>query len=187
MPPTAVAEPGQIAGQTDLEDHLNDEGGEAGRLERVAQAKNEQADELLEAGDEEAANIARIEADDAQSQAQELRAEGGATGAMPASAEGLTEVPLDPEEIIVNGIEMEYLDFGGKKPGGASLKLVGGKVALERGHAFPKGTRIKFEGEAVVGKVAGVDTRDPKTGQVTNSEQQHDARIVQLYVSLPDD
>ncbi len=91
--------------------------------------------------------------------------------------------PPDVDEIKVDGTtQLELFKLGGKLPTSATIKLTGGKVALVEGEAFNKGDRIRFSGEAVVNDVGQKDAHDPKTGQVVNCEQRHEARIVDLRV-----
>lgn len=179
------------------EDAKQYEDGPIGRAEKLADEKNDQADELTEAGDDEGAQIARIEADEqtelarslrldeGDSKAGELRKEAGEpVGEMPPGE--LPEDPdIAPESIVVAGIEMEYPDMGGKRPDRASLSLQGGRVMLVDGTALPKGTRIKFSGEAVVVGAGQHDTTDTATKQVTHSEQKHTALISDLRIEVP--
>lgn len=90
----------------------------------------------------------------------------------------------EPEEIRVAGTtQLSIFDLGGKKAASATIRLVGGKVALMEGQAYRKGDAIHFEGTAVVNEVGQKDQHDPKTGLVVSAEQRHGARIVDLVVS----
>lgn len=71
-------------------------------------------------------------------------------------------------------------DVGGKKPTSAGLRLVGGKLDIDR--SFKKGEKIVLRIEAEVGELAFVDQRDGKTGQVIGCERRHKARIVGVSV-----
>jgi hypothetical protein len=87
------------------------------------------------------------------------------------------------EELRVDGTtQLGMIDFGGKKPTSASLRLVGGAVKLVEGKAYQKGDVIHFEGTAVVNDVGGKDTHDPKTGIVVSCKQVHVARILDVRV-----
>jgi hypothetical protein len=198
--PTAVAEPEVdiIPGQTDIESTLVvggfDENPEVARHERLAESKDAEADELIDKGDEEGANILRIEADDERSKAAELKENAGeATGqgdpvadAVAAERRDSEAAALPPEDIIVSGIAMGYPDMGGKKPTSATLKLVGGKVNVAEGTAFKKGQTIAFSGVAVINFVGQKDKHDAATQQVTGAEARHEARITDLIVELPE-
>lgn len=157
-----------------------------GRHEKAAHEKDIAHDELLEQGDEEGANFARIEADAERANAAELREEAGEpTGAMQNEREPQAD-DIPPEEIIVAGIDMSYPSLGGKRPTAASLKLVGTKVKLVAGTGFKKGTRIQFTGVAVVNFVGQKDGHDPTTQMVTDAEQRHEARVTDLIVEVPE-
>jgi len=195
-PPTAVAEPevDVIPGQTAIDSDETvggfDENPEVARHEKLAEEKDAQADALIDNGDEEGANILRIEAEDERSKAAELKAEAGeATGqgdpaadAVAAERRDAEAAALPPEDIIVSGIEMSYPSMGGKKPTSATLKLVGGKVTVAEGTAFRKGETVKFSGTAVINFVGQKDKHDSATQQVTGAEQRHEARITDLRV-----
>lgn len=205
MTPTAVAEPGSttglpdetpvIPGQTAIDSDETvggfDENPEVARHEKLAEDKDAQADALIDNGDEEGANILRIEAEDERSKAAELKAEAGeATGqgdpaADAVAAERSEAAALPPEDIIVSGIQMSYPSMGGKKPTSATLKLVGGKVNVAEGTAFKKGQTIAFSGVAVVNFVGQKDKHDAATQQVTGAEARHEARITDLVVEIP--
>ncbi len=89
----------------------------------------------------------------------------------------------DPDEIIVDGTtQLAMFDMGGKQASHATIKFTGGKVKLVAGEAFRKGERIRFSGEAVVNVLVQKDEHDPKTGQVVDCEQRHEARIIDLQV-----
>lgn len=194
--PTAVADPEAIPGQTTVSDQLaKQRDGEVARLNRAAEKKIEQAEKLEDDDDPEGADIARIEATDLQQKAAALRTKGGAAVDPPRDPEADAEKAqkddqassdLAPEEIIVAGIEMPYINVGGKKATHGSLKLSGGKILLQAGTAFKKGTTIEFSGKAVIKDVGVVDTHDPTTRQVTDAEQRHVARIVDLQVEVPE-
>lgn len=197
-PPTAVAEPEVIPGQTaiDSEETVGgfDENPEVARHEKLAEEKDAQADALIEDGDEESANILRIEAEDERSKAAELKAEAGeATGqgdpaadAVAAERRDAEAAALPPEDIIVSGIQMSYPSMGGKKPTSATLKLTGTKVDVAEGTAFKKGMTITGRFVAVVNFVGQKDKHDAATQQVTGNEARHEARITDLIVELPE-
>jgi hypothetical protein len=199
-PPTAVAEPevdvtpGQTAIDSDETVGGFDENPEVARHEKLAEDKDAQADALIDNGDEEGANILRIEADDERSKAAELRENAGeATGqgdpvaeAVAAERRDVEAAALPPEDIIVSGIAMGYPNMGGKKPTSATLKLVGGKVNVAEGTAFKKGQTIAFSGVAVVNFVGQKDKHDAATQQVTGAEARHEARITDLVVEVPE-
>lgn len=92
--------------------------------------------------------------------------------------------PAPPvEELRVDGTtQLGLIDFGGKRPQAATLRLAGGAVELLEGRAFRKGDVITFEGTAVVMEVGAVDKTDPKTGIVVSAKQKHVARITDLQV-----
>lgn len=82
------------------------------------------------------------------------------------------------EGIRVDGTtQLGLIDFGGKKPQSAVIKLTGGQLELLEGRAFKKGDRVQFAGEAVVFDVGGIDKIDGKTGIVVSCKQKHAARI----------
>lgn len=199
-PPTAVAEPevDVIPGQTaiDSEETVGgfDENPEVARHEKLAEEKDAQADALIDDGDEEGANILRIEAEDERSKAAELKAEAGeATGqgdpaadAVAAERRDAEAAALPPEDIIVSGIQMSYPSMGGKKPTSATLKLTGTKVDVAEGTAFKKGMTITGRFVAVVNFVGQKDKHDAATQQVTGNEARHEARITDLIVEVPE-
>jgi len=194
---TAVAEP-EVDATTAIDSDETvggfDENPEVARHERLAESKDAEADELIDKGDEEGANILRIEADDERSKAAELRENAGeATGqgdpvaeAVAAERRDVEAAALPPEDIIVSGIAMGYPNMGGKKPTSATLKLVGGKVNVAEGTAFKKGQTIAFSGVAVVNFVGQKDKHDAATQQVTGAEARHEARITDLVVEVPE-
>lgn len=194
MPPTAVAEPQTQDTSIDEDNVVGgfDENPKVARHEKLAEQKDAQADEMIEQGDEEGANIARIAADDERSKAAELKAEAGqATGKGDPAAEAVAAEQRDaealpPEDIIVSGIAMNYPSLGGKKPTSASLKLVGGKVELAEGTAFKKGMTITGSFVAVVNFVGQKDKHDAATQQVTGAEARHEARITDMVVEIPE-
>lgn len=95
---------------------------------------------------------------------------------------GETVVP--PEEIVVTGdTQLGFFDAGGKKPQTASIRFVGGKVAVEHGTAFKKGNIVHFSGYATVVEVAPRDKRDRQTRMVVDCEQKHLAEIDDLTVA----
>jgi hypothetical protein len=120
---------------------------------------------------------------DAEHRKTELEAEAGeAVGAMPPDAPD-APAPVDPDEIVVDGTsQLSMFDLGGKQASRATIKFTGGKVGLVAGEAYRKGDRIRFSGEAVVNSVGQKDEHDPKTSQVVDCEQRHEARIVDLQV-----
>jgi hypothetical protein len=194
VPPTAVADP---TTDTSIDDDATvggfDENPEVARHEKLAEQKDAQADELVDQGDEEGANIARIEADEERSKAAELKENAGeATGqgdpATEAAARAVADAEgqqLAPEEIIVSGVKMPYGKLGGKAPTGGTLSFSGGKIELEQGTAYKKGQTIRGSFVAVVREVAQVDTHDSATQQVSSSEQRHVARFIDLTVEVP--
>lgn len=87
------------------------------------------------------------------------------------------------EELRVDGTtQLGLIDFGGKKPQTASIRLSGGKIALQDGRAFRKGDVITFQGTAVVREVGARDQVDAKTGLPVSAEQRHVAQITGLNV-----
>lgn len=93
------------------------------------------------------------------------------------------EVRAPIEELRVDGTtQLGLVDFGGKKPQSASLRLTGGKVLLVDGKCFRKGDVITGSFTAVVDEVGVKDKADPKTGIVVSAEQKHSARITDLQV-----
>lgn len=167
-----------------------------GRLERQAHSKDVQCEELLDAGDEEGAHIARVEAEELRGQAQglddpaesdgasvaELNA-GPAVGEMPPAAD--PDDFIEPEEIIVAGLDISPAALGGKAPQSGVLTLTGAKATLAQGTFLKKGMKIGFSGVAVVNEVSQKDHHDPTTSQVTGAEQKHKARVLVLDVQLP--
>lgn len=92
--------------------------------------------------------------------------------------------PVAPEEIVVTGsTQIGFFDAGGKKPQSASIRFVGGKVAVEHGTAFKKGELVHFAGFATVVEVAPRDKRDRQTRLVVDCEQKHLAEIDDLTVA----
>ena len=169
--------------------------GEVGRLQRLADDKDIEADNLIEAGDEEGAAILRIEANDFRDQATAKQAEFDAQVQDEPDANAgeeeevggedpYTDEPdIAPETIEIAGVKMSYPDLGGKAPTRASLTLLGGKVTLVDGTGFKKGQRIRFEGEADVTFAGQQDERDSTTQQVTGAEQIHKAFIRDLKIT----
>lgn len=117
------------------------------------------------------------------SKTKELKTEAGeATGAMPPADPPETPAP-ELDEIVVDGTsQLEMFDFGGKKATHATFKLTGGKVKIQSGQAFKKGDRVRGTFEAVVNFVGQKDEHDANTGQVTDAEQRHEARLTDLQV-----
>jgi hypothetical protein len=195
VPPTAVADPETT--DTSIEDDATvggfDENPEVARHEKLAEEKDERADELVEEGDDEGAQILRIEADEERSKAAQLKENAGAaTGEGDPAAEAAARAVADaeaadlpPEEIIVSGVKMPYGKLGGKTPTGGTLSFSGGKIELEQGTAYKKGQTIRGTFVAVVKEVAQVDTHDSATQQVTSAEQRHVARFIDLTVEVP--
>jgi hypothetical protein len=152
--------------------------GEIGRLLRMADIKNADADDLAE-DDSQAAALLREEAEDYLKKARVLESE---QTSIPVPGED-PEMPADPIEIVVRGIELEYADLGGKRPEGAEIRLTGlGAIKLVEGTGFPKGTRIRFSGEAVVNDSGQKDFHDPTTQQVTSAVQRYGARVTDIRV-----
>lgn len=109
---------------------------------------------------------------------------GSAVADPPANAQNGADPIGDPDEIVVKGnAELTLFDAGGKKPTGASLSLVGGKVLLADGKAIEKGTVITGTFTAVVNEVGQKDKHDPKTQRVVDCEQKHKARITDLTIT----
>lgn len=166
----------------------DDEPDEVTRLRTQADDKDAKADNLVDNGDDEGAQILRIEAEalrsDAEAKLSKFREEAGeAVGAMPPANNLPPEDPdPDPEVIVVAGIKMDYPNMGGKSPTRAMLTLVDPKALLQDGTGFLKGQRIKFSGEAIVNHVSQKDHRDAASGIVASAEQQHRAQIVDLRV-----
>lgn len=117
------------------------------------------------------------------SKAEEVQKEGGKSTGKMQKAPAEKPAPPERDEIQVDGTtQLELFDVGGKKPTKATVKFTGGKVKIVSGQAFKKGTRIKFSGEAIVNELTQKDEHDPQTGIVTDCEQRHGARIVDLVV-----
>lgn len=187
----APAEP--IAGQMELDPQFDD--GPVGRLQKQAHDKDLLVEELEDAGDTEGADIARIEADALRSEARELAGKLGpvdpASKAEPEQGAGDPPEPDDApaplaEDIVVAGLEMEPIDFGGKKPTSGVLKFTGTSVKLMHGTFLKKGMVVKFSGTAVVNDVGGKDIIDTSTQQVTDAVQRHSAQIRSLSVEIPE-
>jgi hypothetical protein len=88
------------------------------------------------------------------------------------------------EEIRVDGTtQLGLIDFGGKQPQSATLRLTGGEYELLEGRAFQKGDVVRFSGTAVVDFVGGKDKTDRKTGIVVSAKQKHTAYITDLIVT----
>lgn len=88
------------------------------------------------------------------------------------------------EEIRVDGTtQLGLIDFGGKRPQSATIRLTGGEYELLDGRAFRKGDVIRFEGTAVVDFVGGKDKVDRKTGIPVTAVQKHTAYIADLRVT----
>lgn len=81
-----------------------------------------------------------------------------------------------PHQIIVRGAAGSRPKWAGKQPGMTILKLTGGKFAVDGG--FRKGERIKFEGEALVISEGSRDRLDKETMTVSDSVQEHEAKIL---------
>lgn len=96
----------------------------------------------------------------------------------------VTEPAPHLEEIRVDGTtQLGLIDFGGKRPTSAVIRLTGGSYKLLEGQAYAKGDVVTFSGTAVVNDVGAKDSHDPKTGIVVSAEQRHSARITDLRVS----
>lgn len=96
------------------------------------------------------------------------------------------EPPVD--EIVVKGTsQLSFFKAGGKAPSSATIRLVGGAIAIEEGKAYKKGDVVRFSGTAVVREVGQVDTADPKTQIVVSASQKHVARILDVTCSGVDD
>lgn len=179
MPATATQEPpGELTEAVQLAQDIEREEGEASY-----QRDNGREDQAA-SHDEEAAKL-REKLEGLQGEAGEPtdKRDPAADAAKAAAADADADA-LDPETLIVRGLEIPYLKAGGKAPTSGSLKLTGAKAEVEHGTAFKKGTRIHFAGYAVIKKVAAVDKHDVSTGQVTESEQVHEARVVDLVVEV---
>ena len=88
------------------------------------------------------------------------------------------------EEIRVDGTtQLGLIDFGGKRPHSATIRLQGGEYELLEGKAFRKGDVVHFSGTAVVFDVGARDKTDSKTGIVVSAKQRHAARITDLVVT----
>lgn len=93
------------------------------------------------------------------------------------------ETEPDPDEMVVSGTtQLSMFDFGGKKATHATFKLVGGKVKIAPGQAFKKGERVRGTFEGVINFVGQKDEHDSTTGQVTDAEQRHEARLTDIQV-----
>lgn len=191
---SAAAEAEQIEGQNEIAPKFED--GPVGRLEKKAHDKDQEVYSLEDDGDAEGADIARVEADALRREADDLRAKLAADADAPTKAaeELKEEAPADDEpereplaeDIVVAGLEMEPIDFGGKKPTSGVLKFTGTSVKLMHGTYLKKGTVIKFSGTAVVNDVGGKDIIDTATQQVTDAVQRHSAQIRSLSVEIPE-
>jgi hypothetical protein len=88
------------------------------------------------------------------------------------------------EEIRVDGTtQLGLIDFGGKQPQSATIRLQGGEYELLEGRAFRKGDVVHFTGTAIVLEVGARDKIDGKTGIVVSAKQRHAARITDLVVT----
>lgn len=179
---------------------------EAGRHEYNIAVHERNAEILGEAGDKDGADIEVAEAESerekltalkkggSRGSKEELEAEAGAAvdPSDPAADAAAADVrdsevdDLDPADIIVAGIDIDYADLGGKKPTGATLKLVGTKAELQEGTGLKKGRRIKFSGEAIVNDRGQKDHHDTTTGQVTSATERYEARVVDLKIEVPE-
>lgn len=140
-------------------------------IESAGELSDQELDEIGKQGDDADKAIAKAELD---RRAREF-------------AESRAEHPPEAEEILLDGTtELTLFDVGGKQPTRATIKFTGGKVKLVHGQAFKKGDRIRFSGEAIVNVLAQKDEHDPKTGQVVDCEQRHEARIVDLRLDSAD-
>lgn len=177
MPATATQEPA-VEEKRQLEQEIERE-----ETEAHYQRENGRSDQAA-AHDKEAGAL-RAKLDQLTAEAGDATGKGDpAADAAKAAAADAEADALDPETLIVRGVEIPYLKAGGKAPTSGSLKLTNAKAEVEHGTAFKKGTRIHFAGYAVIKKVAAVDKHDPSTGQVTESEQVHEARVVDLVVEV---
>ena len=87
------------------------------------------------------------------------------------------------EELRVDGTaQLGMFDAGGKKPGGATLRLSGGAIELVDGKAYRKGDVLTFSGTAIVREVGQRDKEDRATGIVVSCTQKHVAVITDLQV-----
>lgn len=93
------------------------------------------------------------------------------------------DAPETPE-LLIDGTGQLSFTVGGKRPSGSSIRIVGGKVALEG--QFAKGERIGLYVEVEVGEVSFVDERDAKTGQVVGCDRRHKARIAHVRRAQPE-
>ena len=88
-----------------------------------------------------------------------------------------------PQEIVVEGYDQLVIFYmKGLAPESASLSLSIGKIRLEEGSAFRKGSVIWGEFLAVVTEVAQVDELDKETRQPVRTEQRHKATVLDLMV-----
>lgn len=126
---------------------------------------------------------ADIDAAHARLDAEEAAASPGQTdvfGGEVKQKDGGEIVVSYPEEIRVDGTtQLAAFDLGGKRPGGATLRLTG-KVTLEDGTGLSKGEVITGRFTAVVREVGQKDKKDNATGIVVSCEQRHGAEIVDL-------
>jgi hypothetical protein len=102
---------------------------------------------------------------------------GEAVGAMPPKA---PQESVYVEVIRIDGTTQIALDFGGKRPAAATLRL-SGKAEVDG--FYRKGDRLRGTFEAVITGVAGKDKLDRQTGIVTEAEQSHTAVITDMRVS----
>lgn len=107
-----------------------------------------------------------------------------ATAAQTAEQNGTHPDGLEPEgavqDLVIEVGGQLSMQVGGKRPTGSSLRLVGGKIAVEG--QFDKGQTIRLALEVQIGEVAFVDERDSKTREVVGCERRHKARIIGVSV-----
>lgn len=86
------------------------------------------------------------------------------------------EAAAKPEEFVVEGNGQLSLTVGGKRPTGAALRIVGGRIEVNG--SFDKGEVVRVELVLRVDEVSFVDDVDPQTKQVVGCERRHKARMI---------
>lgn len=141
-------------------------------------------------GENDAASVFSERADTVRERIERLKAEAGdatdpsdpAADAVAAERRDEETANLAPEDIIVAGIEMSHVDFGGKKPDTGKLTLTGASAELQEGTALPKGTMLSGRFVAIVDDVGSKDTRDKETQQVTDCVARYKAVVTDLVL-----
>lgn len=110
-----------------------------------------------------------------------------ALGTKPGEVPG-ANIDLGPQEVhegdpdvaqSASGAPVQLgFEVGGKKPTGAQVRIVGGKVDVPGN--YRKGQVVAFRVEVKFGEIAFVDQEDKETGQVIGCDRRQKGRIVSI-------